>query len=158
MGNQTVGTDVSFSATAIGIIAGLLGVLSATIAYLFKLLIGAKDSELVAMRSERDAYRLLAERSINGLELLVNEARRTTGCRPLATLLPVSPEHASPVTQRQQDQANLTTLQIKFAVIAAELELAPSPDPDAPFEYAKGVVPRYPELGSPPGPPATQEP
>lgn len=119
--------DIVFSLGAIGIITVLGGMLTATIVYLFKLLIEAKDTaNSLKLKDEREeSLKLMARELLENLEAVAVRHAKAEGKTMPAMLAPVVGEHSSPMTEEQKATAELQTLRARAAAAVLLLDLPP---------------------------------
>lgn len=117
--------DVVLSAPALVVIGALLTAMSGAIGFLFRTLMSVKDSQLETMKSERDSYKEIADDAVGTLEAKVNLDRQAKDEPPFKVVVPVVPEHNSPVTQKQKDAAHLATLRARFTAVTKALGFPP---------------------------------
>lgn len=100
----------------------------------------AHKAALDELRTQRDVYKAIADRAVARLEQEANDNRGLRGLPPFAPMAPVIPEHTSPVTERQKEDAEQATLRAR--VVAATLELdRGAPAILEPLEYEHGIEP-----------------
>lgn len=121
--------DICFSVAGIGVMGGLLTVLSGTVMALFKLLQAAKDQQIAALTIRADSYERLAKQSVNALEAVLNARRAADHEPPMPVVPPVLPQHSSPVTVDQQADADLETLKARAAAARRALGLPLAVEP-----------------------------
>jgi hypothetical protein len=121
--------DVTISTEAGLAISGLLITLTGAIGVIYKQLIKNQeqqisnyDKQLLEMKSQRDSYRQIGDEAVRVLEQKINKDREVAGKQPFPVIASVVAEHNSPVTEAQQDAADLATLRAKM--VAAKLIVA----------------------------------
>ncbi len=70
-----------------------------------------------------------------------NGRRAEQGAGPLPRTLDIIPHHESPITQRNQDAADVGNLRARLAVAMIDLGVTPAPAMEV-LEYEPGVQPR----------------
>ncbi len=88
----------------------------------FQMAIGDRDRQLVDLRIERDNYRRMALQATIILENRVNKERTEKGEEPFPVVPAVVPEHNSPTTLEQREDAVFATLRARVAAAARELD------------------------------------
>jgi hypothetical protein len=73
---QQASGDVSFSAVEIALVTALLGAVVGALARVFLLLLQAKDQQLADVRSDRDAWKLQAQRGADVADRVTTVAER----------------------------------------------------------------------------------
>lgn len=101
----------------------LVGGVCAAVPALFLALMKAHASALADLTDQRNTYKAIADRAVARLEEEATERHRREGAVPSLVIAPVLPEHASPVTPRQQETADIATLRARL--VAAELGRPP---------------------------------
>lgn len=163
--------DVTLSTEMIVLVTAIVGGLVGGIVYLFK-----QDSrnqtewriaqEKMYVNQLAEQNRLLEERlkdkveankslkemlheAVAVAEVYVNEKRAGVGMGPFTKLAPVVPEHSSPVSEKQQETADLQTL--RASLTAAKLELGMPARESGPPEAKEGIetVPVIPDAPAP---------
>lgn len=122
--------DITFSTEAIAVIGVLLGGLCSAVVVVFKLLMRAKDHQLLDLIAQRKSYKEIAADSVRALEQVANRIRGEQGMPPLTIIAPVVPEHSSPVSEMQKEVAELQTLRARC--VAATLSINESNQPQKP--------------------------
>jgi len=117
--------DVTFTTEGLTVILTLLGALWGAIGILFKKLIDAKDQHIKSAQDRGDSYREMAEEAIDDLEKAANRKLRAEGKAHFTKVADVVPEHSSPVSQKQQETADLATMRARLVAATLELGLAP---------------------------------
>lgn len=173
--------DVTFTGPGILIITGLMGALSAAVIALWKLsntlqadkyaaviaakdaafltVIATKDQAQIDLKADRDNYRRMATQAILAMEAKVNSERERQGMPAFDPLAAVRPEHNSPPSEQQRQDAEFAEMRARVTAAALELqvevpevELPPLPEPPS-IDHAAvlGVlgVPNYTPLPSP---------
>ena len=141
---MTIALQVWLIVSTVILVAFLLAALALTTRYIVALKMDAHTAQLQVLGHERDAYRAIAEQGVAGLERLADTRRQSRALPPLPPAITLVPHHESPVTQRNQDAADLGNLRARLAVVAVDLGLEYAP-PREPLEYEPGVRPRGPE-------------
>jgi hypothetical protein len=113
--------DVTFTDQGMIVIGGLVSALTGAVVFMFRQLNEANDQRLRDRTSERDSYKEIANEAMAALERRVNENLHTAGKQPFTAIAPVVPEHNSPVSEKQQQTADLQTLRARLT--AATLAL-----------------------------------
>ncbi len=127
--------DIAFSPAGIAVITALLGTVAGCVVVIFKLFLVSKDAMIAELREQRDSLKKVADRAVASLEAEAERQQLTRGETPIPRLKPVAPEHNSPTSERQQQAADLGTLQArevaaKLALVKQEpLEPRPEPKP-----------------------------
>lgn len=117
--------DVTFSGGALAIITALGTALVGCIGILFRALMASRDAAMKDMTSQRDSYQKIASQSIAALELVANRARKARGEPAFQSIPDVVPDHNSPPTEKQVEQAKYHTLLARGTRAARLLDLPP---------------------------------
>jgi len=117
--------DIVLSTEAAIAISAILTALVGAISYIFKLLMSSKDKQLEDEKSRSKSYQEIAHEAVTSLEASVNELRLVNGLQPFKVVAPVVPEHNSPVTEVQQDVADLQSLRARVTAASLFLKIAP---------------------------------
>jgi hypothetical protein len=123
--------DITLSTEAVVTIGALLATLGGVVAFLFRMLIAAKDADLADMKEQRDGYKKLAASAAASMEDAAVRRQQAQGATPVPMVAPVAAQHNSPTSEKQQEAADFATLQAR--VVAAQLVIdAPIPAPLTP--------------------------
>ncbi len=117
--------DVTFSTEGMVVITGLLVSLIGAITFLFKLYAASKDAQIAEMKSQRDVYFEMVKEANSALESKIDEIFKITSKKMVKRVVPVVPEHSSPVTQAQIDTANMQTERARLTASTLALGLPP---------------------------------
>lgn len=118
--------QVGFSTTeVIAIVTTLMGALAATVVFLHRLLISAKDKEI---ERANNWVLTLTER----LEMAADAKRKRDGKKPFERMEPVKPDHNSPATAAQEKSAVNETLKARIVAVVKDLGQDPIDDPEMP--------------------------
>ena len=103
----------------------LVGGMVAAVPALFLALMKSHASAMAEVCAQRDVYKAIGERAIIRLEQEAVERRKRDGLPAVPALVPVEPEHSSPVSAHQWETAAQATLRARL--VAAELGMPPMP-------------------------------
>ena len=134
-------TELQAALALVLVMVLLIVALAVCLGYIASLRMAAKDALVHSLVQERNAYRLIGEQAVYGLEMLANRNREAGGLAALPPVLGIVPYHDSPITQRNQDAADVGNLRARMAVVAVDLGLVPLPSTEV-LEYEPGVQPR----------------
>jgi|SRR6187401_3270193 len=101
------------------LVTTLVGAVMTAVGALFLAYRQSTESTLAEVKSQRDVYRSIADRSVERLEQEVNDRRQQVGLPPIIPMTSVVPEHHSPITEAQEQTATAATLRARL--VAAEL-------------------------------------
>lgn len=105
--------------TAISVVVGTL---ATAVGFLLKNWIKEKEDRLLEMKTQRDDYKRIAGSTVEAYEQLILRQLGKRGIVPALALADVVPEHHSPTTEKQSDQAEFATIKAKRAAADVALE------------------------------------
>jgi len=117
--------DILISTETMAVFGVVVGSLVGAITFLFTTLMTVRAAELTAMKSDRDSWREMAEELGVNIEKAVNRHRASKGLPAFTAMAPVVPEHSSPVTDKQQQAADIGTMRARLVAATKELGLEP---------------------------------
>lgn len=135
--------DVTFSTEGTVVIGVLLAALVTAIGVLYRQNVASHDKALENQGKQYESqildkdntiktYKEMTSRAIGSLEVKANEILTGRGESPFTPLAAVVPRHNSPVTQRQQDDADLQTLKARAAAASLVLGIPVVDEPPEP--------------------------
>lgn len=135
-------------------VLAILGGAGTVIAFLFKLLMGAKDKETALLLAQKDAemrekdkaradlesvkksYQEIAAEALRSATETANYYRQREGKPPIIPLAPVVSESHSPSTAAQRETALIQTMRATMAHVKSVVGQEPRPEPERAIEPA----------------------
>lgn len=112
---------LEFVLTAVAIATAIIGLVA--------LIVRQKNfylqTELAALKSERDSWCSIAGTAVENIEASVNRLRAAEGKSDFEVIPDVVPEHSSPITERQQGTVDVATMRARLTAAVAALGLDP---------------------------------
>lgn len=102
-------------------ITAVTGTLALAVGFLLKNWIKEKEERLLEMKTQRDDYKRVAGSTVEAYEQLILRQLSKRGIAAAELVAPVVPEHHSPTTEKQQEQAEFATIQARR--VAADVAL-----------------------------------
>ena len=104
-------------------VGGVGSLFVGAITVVFKLLMTAKNEQIISITSERDSWKQMYSEAIGNLELAVNAKRAKEGKEHFKPVAAVVAEHNSPTTKEQQMVADMATERARLVAATMALEL-----------------------------------
>lgn len=100
----------------------IVGSLASVVVWGVKGWMRERDDRLSEMKTQRDDYKRIAVSTVEVAEQVVLRQLAKRGIPAADALIPVKPEHNSPTTEKQKEQAEFATIQARRAAVDVALE------------------------------------
>lgn len=122
--------DVTFSTEGISIITGLLVTLAGAIGLLFRML-------MAQVSQDRDTWKNLAQESVAIVDAVAAKHAAAKGSTPHKRLAATVPEHNSPITAQQREDAALNDSRAALVAARKELGIPPRTEQEEPKDLVR---------------------